>query len=80
MDFEEGDIVVLTLKRGVSVISNPKKSRIVEPDDILLCYGKLAYMKGMIPAKVRKRRAQRKLDPLSQEQIDDAHVSDGSNV
>lgn len=76
MDFKEADIAVLTLKRGVSVISNPKKSRILENDDVLLCYGKLALMKDLIPAKVRKKRSKRKLDTLTQEQIDDGHKGD----
>ena len=73
MDFQEADIAVLTLKRGVSVVSNPKKSRVIENGDVLLCYGKLAFMKGLIPAKVRKKRSKRKLDTLTQEQIDDGH-------
>lgn len=76
MDFQEADIAVLTLKRGVSVISNPKKSRIIENGDVLLCYGKLAFMKGLIPAKVRKKRSKRKLDPLTQKQIDEGHKGD----
>jgi ribosomal protein S6--L-glutamate ligase len=76
MDFEEADIAVLTLKRGVSVISNPKKSRIIENEDVLLCYGKLALMKDLIPAKVRKKRSKRKLDKLTQAQIDDGHMGE----
>jgi ribosomal protein S6--L-glutamate ligase len=73
LDFEEADVAILTLKRGVKVISNPKTSRVLEDEDTLLCYGKLALMKDLIPAKVRKRRAERKLKKLSQAQIDDAH-------
>ncbi|MCM8527852.1 MAG: RimK family alpha-L-glutamate ligase [Lentisphaeraceae bacterium] len=73
MDLKEADIAVLTLKRGVTVISNPKKTRVIEDGDVLLCYGKLALMKSLIPAKVRKRRSKRKLDVLTQEQIDEGH-------
>lgn len=76
MDLKEADIAVLTLKRGVTVISNPKKTRVIEDGDVLLCYGKLALMKSLIPAKVRKRRSKRKLDVLTQEQIDEGHKGD----
>jgi ribosomal protein S6--L-glutamate ligase len=55
------DVVVLTLKRKSSVISNPKGSRILEADDTLLCYGRSEHMKGLIPAKKRKRRKMKKL-------------------
>lgn len=78
MDFEEADIAVLTLKRGITVISNPKKSRIIEDGDVLLCYGKLALMKDLIPAKVRKKRSKRKLTKLTQAQIDDGHMGDNN--
>lgn len=52
----EQDINVLTLYRGGKVIPNPKKERILEPDDKLLCYGKLESMRSLIPAKTRRRR------------------------
>lgn len=54
--FEEKDINVLTLTRGSTVIPNPKKSRELEKDDRLLCFGKLELMRGMIPVKARKKR------------------------
>ena len=56
------DVVVLTLKRGGKIISNPKSNRIIEADDSLLCYGKAENMKNMIPDQTRKRP--RKLRPL----------------
>jgi ribosomal protein S6--L-glutamate ligase len=62
----ERDITVLTLHRGNAVIPNPKVSRELEPEDRLLCFGKLEEMRGMIPTR-RKRRAKiRKLpdEPL----------------
>lgn len=65
----EQDVVVLTLKRKGSVISNPKSSRILESDDTLLCYGKAEQMKGLIPMKKRK---QRKMKKLSQPDPSDA--------
>lgn len=53
----EQDINVLTLYRGAKVIPNPRKDRVLEPDDKLLCFGKMEAMRGMIPAKARKRRS-----------------------
>jgi ribosomal protein S6--L-glutamate ligase len=52
----EQDVNVLTLYRGAKVIPNPKKERVLEPEDKLLCFGKMEVMRGMIPAKTRKRR------------------------
>ena len=51
------DINVLTLYRGPKTIPNPKASRVLEAGDKLLCFGKLEAMRGMIPAKTRKRRS-----------------------
>ena len=53
----EQDINVLTLYRGTTVIPNPKASRVLEPGDRLLCYGRRETMRGLIPKKTRKRRA-----------------------
>ena len=50
------DIVVLTLHRNSSVISNPKGSRELEPGDRLLCYGKLESMRDLVPERKRKRK------------------------
>jgi len=52
----EQDINVLTLYRGNKVIPNPRADRILEPDDKLLCYGKLEAMRTMVPVKTRRRR------------------------
>nr|WP_255771397.1 TrkA C-terminal domain-containing protein [Microbulbifer guangxiensis] len=52
----EHDINVLTLYRGAKVIPNPKPERVLEPNDKLLCFGKLEAMRGMIPVKTRRRR------------------------
>lgn len=57
----EKDVVVLTLKREDSVISNPKSSRVLEANDTMLCYGKVENMKTMLPEKPKRRR---KLKPL----------------
>jgi ribosomal protein S6--L-glutamate ligase len=50
------DINVLTLYRGYKVIPNPRSDRVLEPEDKLLCFGKLESMRGMIPPKTRRRR------------------------
>lgn len=52
----ERDINALTLYRGTSVIPNPKASRILEPGDRLLCFGKLELMRDLIPANTRRKR------------------------
>ena len=57
----EQDVVVLTLRRGRSVISNPKGSRVLEADDSLLCYGRSENMKGLIPDQPKKRRKLKQL-------------------
>lgn len=53
----EQDINVLTLYRGAKVIPNPRTDRVLEADDKLLCFGKMESMRGMVPAKTRRRRA-----------------------
>ena len=53
---KEQDINVLTLYRGNKVIPNPRTDRVLEPDDKLLCYGKLESMRTMVPVKTRRQR------------------------
>lgn len=57
------DITVLTLTRGTTVIPNPKVSRTLEPNDRLLCFGKLEEMRDLVPER-RRRRARPKVKPL----------------
>tara|TARA_R110002096_G_scaffold8239_11_gene34628 strand:+ start:14048 stop:15226 length:1179 start_codon:yes stop_codon:yes gene_type:complete len=52
----EKDINVLTLYRGGKSIPNPRKERIIEAEDKLLCFGKLESMRTMVPVKERRRR------------------------
>jgi len=52
----EKDINVLTLYRGARTIPNPRDDRVLEANDKLLCFGKLESMRGMVPAKARRRR------------------------
>jgi ribosomal protein S6--L-glutamate ligase len=56
IDLSEKDLNVLTLYRGSKIIPNPKMSRVLEPEDKLLCFGKLESMRGMIPVKTRRKR------------------------
>jgi len=66
----EQDINVLTLYRGTTVIPNPRLKRALEPNDRLLCFGKLESMRSMVPEKVRKqRRPKVKSLPASAAQI-----------
>lgn len=67
------DIVVLTLNRGTTVISNPKVSRVIEPNDRLLCYGKLDAMRDLVPEKQRRKRKTKveQLDPKLVQHIED---------
>ncbi len=56
MKLHEKDINVLTLYRSAKAIPNPRKERVLEADDKLLCFGKLEAMRGMIPVKTRHHR------------------------
>jgi ribosomal protein S6--L-glutamate ligase len=56
IDLSEKDLNVLTLYRGNKVIPNPKPDRVLEAEDKLLCFGKLESMRGMVPARTRRRR------------------------
>jgi ribosomal protein S6--L-glutamate ligase len=60
----EKDIIILTLHRDTKVIPNPKSQRELEAEDRLLCFGKLEFMRELIPVKTRKaRRAKVKVLP-----------------
>ncbi|MDP4845666.1 MAG: RimK family alpha-L-glutamate ligase [Akkermansiaceae bacterium] len=61
------DVVVLTLKRKSSVISNPKGSRVLEADDTLLCYGKSEHMKSLIPSEKKPRKMKKLPKPMAPE-------------
>ena len=52
---EEQDITILSLHRGTTVIPNPKRSRILEDGDRLLCFGKYSSMRGLIPERKKRR-------------------------
>jgi ribosomal protein S6--L-glutamate ligase len=63
------DITILTLNRGTTVIPNPRVNRVLEPDDRLLCFGRLEAMRGMIPDRRRRRRP--RIKPLPDEPLPD---------
>jgi ribosomal protein S6--L-glutamate ligase len=73
-ELREHDVTVLTLRRGRSVISNPKSSRELQSGDTLLCYGRMENMKGLIP---EKRPHKRKLKPLPDTATTDTDPSHG---
>lgn len=64
------DINVLTLYRGTTVIPNPRSDRELEPNDRLLCFGKLESMRDLIPRKVRKSRRP-KIQKLTESEVAD---------
>jgi ribosomal protein S6--L-glutamate ligase len=57
----ERDITVLTLHRGSKVIPNPGPRHVLESEDRLLCWGKLEEMRGMIPARPKRRSRVKRL-------------------
>lgn len=63
----ELDINVLTLYRGNKVIPNPRRDRVLEPEDKLLCFGKMESMRGMVPRKARRRRSPKVKELVSEE-------------
>jgi ribosomal protein S6--L-glutamate ligase len=52
----ESDVNILTLYRGAKVIPNPRNDRVLEAGDKLLCFGKMEAMRGMIPARTKRKR------------------------
>lgn len=52
----EKDINILTLYRGGKVIPNPRAERVLEAGNRLLCFGKLEYMRNLIPERTRRKR------------------------
>jgi ribosomal protein S6--L-glutamate ligase len=57
----ERDIAVLTLHRGIQVIPNPRPKQLLQDGDRLLCWGKLEEMRGMIPARPKRRARVKRL-------------------
>ncbi len=78
----DGDINVLTLYRGTTVVPNPRSDRVLEPHDRLLCFGRLEAMRGMIPKKTRKRRLPeiQLLETSEVADIEGAYRSQGDSV
>jgi len=52
----ERDINVLMLYRGPRGIPNPRASRVLQPHDRLLCYGKMESIRAVVPPKARRGR------------------------
>ncbi len=74
-DLIERDINVLTLYRGSKVIPNPRSDRVLEPEDKLLCFGKLESMRHMVPARTRRRRSPKVKDLPDLPPSDEQHNS-----
>lgn len=75
INFPEKGLNVLTLYRGHKVIPNPRGDRVLEPEDKLLCFGKLESMRGMVPARTRRKR-QPKIMDLPDTETTNTEVSD----
>ena len=67
------DINVLTLYRGTTVIPNPRSQRRLEAGDRLLCFGKLEWMRDLIPAKARRKRRPKVQDLPTLPVADEVH-------
>ena len=71
--FDEKDINVLTLTRETTVIPNPLGSRVLEGGDRILCFGRLEYMRELVPKKTQKKRKSKVKDlpelPVAQQQV-----------
>ena len=65
------DITVLTMHRDTEVIPNPRENRVLHANDRLLCFGNLEAMRGMIPARRRRRAKVRKLPEFPLADADD---------
>jgi ribosomal protein S6--L-glutamate ligase len=77
--FDDRDINVLTLTRGTKVIPNPKRDRILEAGDRILCFGKLQLMRGLVPVKTRRNRkaeVQELPELPTAQQVMDEHTKD----
>ena len=53
------------------MIPNPRESRELEPNDRLLCFGKLEEMRDMIPARRKRRAKVRKLPDDALQELQD---------
>ena len=56
------DIVVLSIHRDTTIVSNPNPTREIKSGDRLVCFGKRETMKEFLPPKKRRRRP-KKLPP-----------------
>ena len=78
-NLRDSDINVLTLYRGTTVIPNPRADRVLEPSDRLLCFGKLEFMKGMVPKKIRNRRVP-KVQAIEESEIAHLEIDQASQA
>ncbi len=67
------DINILTLYRETTVVPNPRSHRVLEAGNRLLCFGKLDWMRDLVPAKTRRKRRP-KLLALPEQPETERHV------
>ncbi|NND82907.1 MAG: 30S ribosomal protein S6--L-glutamate ligase [Gammaproteobacteria bacterium] len=75
----EQDINVLTLYRAKKVIPNPRKDRILEPNDKLLCFGKMESMRHMVPKRTRVRRRPKVQDLVTEVNAAEESTGEGKH-
>lgn len=74
------DINALTLYRGTTVIPNPRADRVLESGDRLLCFGRLEAMRGLVPAKTRRKRRPKVLGLPDLPVADEVHDHDAGGT
>ena len=72
----ENDITVLSLHRDTTVIPNPRQNRVLEGNDRLLCFGNLERMRGLIPARRRRRAVLKELPEAPLVPDDESNIDD----
>jgi ribosomal protein S6--L-glutamate ligase len=57
--------------RDTAVVPNPKATRMIQAGDRLLCFGKMATLRELIPAKTRAKRKKKPSDLPQTEVVTD---------
>ena len=60
VDLSERGIRVLSINRQSSVIPNPHGDEVIRTGDVLLCFGGLHELRGLMPERPRRRRKPRR--------------------
>jgi ribosomal protein S6--L-glutamate ligase len=52
LSLRDGEVQVLSIARGASVIPNPRGSDLLQAGDVLLCFGSYATLRSLLPRRV----------------------------